>query len=442
MSLKTPLFSQESEWPISDEADVVVVGAGPGGFAAAVAAARLGRSVILLDQTSAPGGLSTNAMIPNIMGMGSDGKQICAGIAEDLILKMGKMNHAYQKVSRTDKKPIEDTEAITCSIITSVHGTQIGMLKMLDEAKVRTRFYTTVLGAVVEDGYVKAVAVNGVEGLGLIKGKVFVDASGDAHLVHRAGGQTVSAEADEAMTKTLIMDVGGVEQFDGPAVEKKFEELAKQKKVPVAIQDKFMGYRIADPSVVQLNYSAVIGDGLDSGEMTRMDYELRMQIEEGVQWFRENIPGFEQCYLLRTPSRIGIRAGRCGVGYQTITKNDIDENTPVKEPVAIGIRRYGDHGIKGFSAGWAKPVSGTRPIPWQTLLQKDLHNVALAGRSISCEPKMQTCIRYMAQCFSTGQAAGVTSAIAVQENAANLIDVDYAQVREILLKQKAILSTD
>lgn len=240
------------------------------------------------------------------------------------------------------------------------------------------------------------------------------------------------------MTKTLMFDVAGVETYDPEKVKAAFEREVLAGNVPVKIQTRYMGYHSFENGTVQLNFTAVTGNGLNSRELTRMDRELREQIEEGVKWFRQHIPGFENCTLLRTPAAIGVRAGRSGAGIETITQQDIDEDALVKEPVAVGLRRYGDHGIKAFSSDWAKPVSGCRSIPRGALIQKDFDNLLLAGRAISCEPKVITCIRYYAQCIATGQAAGTLAALAVKAQKTGA-DIAYSSLREALLRQGAIL---
>lgn len=438
-AFKNCLFRPVQEWPVVGEYDVVVAGGGAGGFGAAIAAARLGARTILLEQAATPGGVATNAMVPNIMGVASEGRQICGGILEELLLRLGEMGYGYEKTAARvlSAEPLKNAPILN-TVVTSVHGLQLAMLRMLAETGVVTSFYTRLVGAHVEDGRVVAVAVDAPEGLGLLRARTFVDATGDANLVWRAGGETSLGAADEVMTKTLLMDVGGVRDFNPEAIAVAFAGQVQDGTVPVAIQDRFMGYRTFEPGVVQLNFSAIIGDALQAGELSRMDRELREQVEAGVAWFRRYIPGFADCYLLRTPGIVGVRAGRCGVGRETITLGDIDGNTAVNEPVAVGIRRYGDHGTQHFSAKWAKPVSGWRSIPRGALLQKDLFNVALAGRAISCQTKVITCIRYIAQCVCTGQAAGVNAALALGCGG-NLAAVGYDRLRDTLLAQGAIL---
>jgi hypothetical protein len=117
---------------------------------------------------------------------------------------------------------------------------------------------------------------------------------------------------------------------------------------------------------------------------------------------------------------------------------DLDADTPVREPVALGGRGYGGHGLSRFSSPWAKHQPGVRGIPWRALLPEGLDNVAVGGRGISCEHRVIDTIRLMARCLATGQAAGVSAALAARAGKP-IVGVGYGPVREALLQQAAIL---
>jgi len=427
------VFEPVHMWPDVGEYDVVVAGAGPGGISAAVAAARKGAKVAIIDQQAQAGGVAVNSLVPNLMGYNVDKTLIVGGIAAEFARRLGKRSDAFLK--STPLIPITDETVIDRTVLCNPHAMTVVAGQMLKDADVDRHFYTRIIGAVVDNGTITAVAVDRAEGVGLIKGAVFIDATGDARLTFEAGARTLEASENEAMTKTLIFDVGGVENFSREKAAADFDKAVKAGTVPVAIQDYFMGYSLMIPGQVQLNFTAVTGDALKSKELSRMDEELRQQIDAAMEFFRKNITGFEKCYLLRTPNTIGVRAGRAGLGLECITRKDIDTNTPVEQPVAIGLRRYGDHGIKSFGSS---PVTGARAIPWKALVSADITNLAFAGRSISCQPVVITCIRYMAQCMATGQAAGTAASIAVISDCA-LKDIHYRTLKEQLHSDGAIL---
>ena len=116
-----------------------------------------------------------------------------------------------------------------------------------------------------------------------------------------------------------------------------------------------------------------------------MSSELREQALVTVDWFRRQIPCFVNCFLVDTGAEVGVRAGRCIVGRETITCKAVDEDSPVREPIALGTRWYGGHGIAAFDSPWRKSNPGIRAVPWRALLPVSFGNVVATGRAISAE---------------------------------------------------------
>lgn len=438
--MQNPLFRPASDWPTFAEHDVVVVGAGPSGIGAACAAGRLGADTLVIDRMGFPGGVATGACCPYLMGFAIDGRQVVGGVADDLVRELGRAGDARLRVAPRavpDTEPIGD-RPLTADVIVSVEGVRLAASRLIERSGANTLFYTSLLGALTEGDRVTAIAVDRREGPGLIRARTFVDATGDADLVHRAGGETREAPEGESVTKTILIRVGGVVDFDCRDIEAAFNAQVEADEVPLPAQDRFMGMALLNPGEALLNFTLTTGDGLCSAELTRMDRELREQIPLTVEWFRRAIPGFADCFLVDSAVNIGVRCGRSIVGLETITEAAIVENPPVEEPVALGSRGYGGHGLSRFASPWAKWHRGPRAIPWRTLLPASLANVAVGGRGISCDHRVIDTIRLMARCTATGQAAGVTAALASQHDSA-CVDVGYAAVREALLEQGAIL---
>lgn len=438
-----PVFASPEKWPVYGEYDLVICGAGPGGVGAAISAARAGKKTVIIEQAGFPGGTATQSLVPHIMGLALGGRQISGGIADEFIRRLDQIKRAKFNVDSawgTDGAVIADKE-LTRDVMTDVNSFILVLNRLLAGAGVARLFYSTIIGAVVENRKITAAAVHFIEGPALVKGKMFIDATADAHLISFAGGATRNAAPDESMTKTMIFDVDNVSEFERQKIQEAFYKKVAEGDIPVPLQDNFMAKTIHRPDEVHLNFTAVAGDSMSSADMSRMDMELREQIDAGVEWYKKNIPCFAASRLIRTPSRVGVRAGRGAVGLETITMKDIVENTEVKEPICLGIRRCGDHGTKKFKAEWARniEVSGTRPVPLGTLISKDFDNVFMAGRCISCEPKLLTCIRYIAVCLCTGQAAG-TAAVICLDKSMPAKATPYPVLRDKLLQNKAIIT--
>ncbi len=439
--MPTSIFAPPSNWPTIATPDVAVIGAGIAGIGAACAAAKLGADVLLIDRMGFPGGVASACCCPYLMGFSVGDRQVIGGVADELVRVLDSMGQARLRVAPMavpDSGPIGD-RPLLANVITSVEGVRLAALQLLERAGARTLFYTRLIGALTEDGRIAAAAVDCAEGPGLIRARTFVDATGDANLVYRAGGAVREAPADESVTKTILIRVGGVVGFDVRDISAAFKARVDAGTVPLAAQDQFMGMALLNPGEALLNFTLTIGDGLTSAELTRMDRELREQVPMTVEWFRSEMPGFAECFLVDSAVNVGVRCGRSIVGHETITMESIDENPPVAEPVALGSRGYGGHGLAKFRSPWSKYGSGPRGIPWRALLPVGLENVAVGGRGISCDHRVIDTIRLMARCMATGQAAGVTAALAAQSNS-SCISVGYDAVRDALLDQSAILA--
>ncbi|MGQ9731789.1 MAG: FAD-dependent oxidoreductase [Candidatus Zipacnadales bacterium] len=428
------------DWPLLGTYEVVVAGAGPAGIGAACGAAKLGARTLLIERYGFPGGVATVSCCPHLMGFAAAGRQIIAGVADELVRELADIGQAAFRLAPQavpDPEPIGDRPLLT-DIITSIEGIRLAANRLFARHGIKKLFYTSVIGATVQGDRVIELLVDRIDGPGRIRAQTFVDATGDADSVFRATGNVREAPVEESLTKTILIRVGGVVGFDRRMVEKAFDAHVAAGTVPFPTQDRFMGMALLNPGEVLLNFTLTAGDGLSAYELTRMDEELREQIPSTVAWFRRAIPGFAGCFLVDSAIHVGVRCGRRIVGLETITMSDIDANTAVREPVALGGRSYGGHGLDRFLSPWAKSQPGLRGIPWRALLPVGLENVAVGGRSISCEHWVIDTIRLMACCMATGQAAGVSAALAAQQGQ-TIVEVGYRKVREALLAQGAIL---
>ncbi|MEN6641733.1 MAG: FAD-dependent oxidoreductase [Armatimonadia bacterium] len=434
------IFQTPDRWPVRGQYDVVVVGAGPAGLGAACAAAKLGCRTLIVERAAFPGGVATNCCCPYLMGFGYGERQIVGGIGDELVRELdaaGAARLTSEPGHVPEDEPIGDLP-LAGNVIISLDGLRTGARRLMARNGVEQLYYTTLLGAVTEGERVTAIAVNAPEGPGLIAAQAFVDATGDADLVFRAGGEVRHYPVEQSMTKTILIRVGGVEGFYRPTVEEAFNRHVAAGTVPLAAQDRFMGMALLNPGEVLLNFTLTAGDGVSAAELSGMDADLRDQAELAIRWFRDSIPGFGRCFLVDTADRVGVRAGRGIVGRETITMADLDEDAPVAESVALATRSYGGHGLTGFAPAWHKGNKGLRGVPWRALLPVSFSNVATGGRALSCDCRVLDPFRLMARCLATGQAAGVTAGLAALDRQPALA-VGYARIREALVHQGAVL---
>lgn len=411
--------------------DVVVCGAGPAGVAAACAAARTGVSVLLIERMSGPGGVAVQSGCCGIMGYCHDGRQIACGIADEVVRRLDKRGKVRCKHDRG--RSIGDGP-LMFDVVTTEYELALELNRMLNEAGVDRLYYCTPYEAVVEGRRIrqlKAICTGGNKVL--INGRFFIDCTGDAALASIAGAGTVDADPESSMTKTVLFIVGPVKNFDGNAAKARFNEI--KDKFPYKNQDALMMHTTGTDDELLINQTLIVGNPMDPADLTRMDIELREQVDIIFDWYKEHFPIFKDAHIIRVAPSIGIRNGRCIAGRETITCRDLDEGTPVAEPMALGRRGYGGHGGTKFVESWARSNPGERGVPYGALLSRDLDNLAAGGRCISIEHKASTALRFMSQCFCTGQAAGIAAALSVPHGHW----APYSEVRPELLRQGLLL---
>ena len=391
------------------EYDVVIAGAGPAGFGAAMGAARLGKKVLVFDRNSGPGGVASYCGCPVFSGLRSFVPEESGGAA-------GTFAQAMQNNSMIWSDVKLNSSEFSVSLI---------MTRLLKQAGVDMLFYVELTDVEVRNNTIASVTVTGCGKHITIKGRSFVDCTGDAVLAHMAGAETMTGSAEETMTKTLLFRVTGVENYNRDLCVKAFDE----GNFPYTHQDRFMGTPVGEKGEdFLLNLTAVSGCAQDPVELTRMDIELKEQIPVVLEWAKKTLPGFANCHLVAVAPIIGVRGGRNIVGVEQITENDLRENTPVAEPVAIGKRTYGEHYVKTFVAPWAFwKGGGPREVPYGALRSVNITNLAAGGRGIGIEPKAVSAIRLMPVCIATGQAAGIAAAMGFPV---------YAGLRQELVRQK------
>ena len=420
-------------WNPSKQYDVIVVGAGPAGIAAAIAASRNGVRTLLVEQNSRPGGVAVGCGCPAFMGCVREKRQIISGIGEELVRRLVRRNAAMLKHSL--RRDFADSPILE-DIVSSEDDIALEANRMLAEAGADLLYYCTVYGCTMEKRNITSLdAFCAGENLRL-NAKMFVDCTGDALLAHLGGLPVNQAPADDLMTKTVMIRVRNIKPFAVADMKQRFQSIRHT--FPFPAQDAFMLHPSGMHGDFLLNVTLTSGDSFSPGDLTRMDCELREQIPVILDWLRNNIPEFQNCILEGAAPRLGVRNGRNIVGRETIRCQDLDDGTPVLEPVAVGTRHYGGHGTTNFTQKWAKMNRGFRSVPYCSLLSPECDNYVAGGRAIGVEPRAVTSIRMMAQCFATGQAAGTIAALAARKGAFP----EYETLRQSLLDQKLLLQID
>ncbi|RMD75148.1 MAG: FAD-dependent oxidoreductase, partial [Lentisphaerae bacterium] len=418
-----------------EEYDVVVAGAGPGGLGAAIGAGRAGFRTLLLERAGIPGGTATLANCCHFMGSAVHGRQVVGGIVDELMRRLNERGAAYL-IKQPDCVPDYRSlagRALTSSLAIEPHHFVVEANRMLQEAGVHVRYYAPVVGGeTAADGRITSVIHDSPRGLRRVRGKVFIDATGDAHLSYRVGAECVEAPPAEAMTKTLLIDFMNVEDFYRPRCAERFDALYEEGKVPFYGQNYFMGIGLIPKGNVHINVTLTAGDALDVEELTAMELKLREQVVQAEQWYREFMPGFARASLSRAAMFMGIRAGRRVCGEATLSMEMVQQGGDREEPMTWGKASYGSHGIDRFVPQWHYRSADVCGIGRRMLIARGIPNLAMVGRCISVDHRCLDAVRLMATCMNMGEACAVLCACALRRHRERLLDVAYAEIESEL----------
>lgn len=428
--------------PVLGEYDVCVVGAGPGGVGAAVAAARAGKRTILVEHYGYPGGVGTNCSTPTFFRFSLGDRQFIRGLADEFIRRLGARNAAW--FTKEDgrflpdyDRPVKDLPLLG-KVSSTVEDMRVCYHDFVSEAGVEKLFYAHFCGAVASGGHVDAVVVDCLEGLRAIKAKVFVDATGAAHLVHRAGGRTVLAPPDKTMHKSVWATVVGQDTSPETMRENRrtYAELYRKhrERLPANVWPDLTGLGVS--------VGFVNGNSCDSRDMTRMDSEMRHRNFEVLECFRRELKGYGNARISTAIHQVGSRSGRHIVGRACLDAAVVKAARPPADSIMPIYRYWGAHAAsmdKGFRGAASGALKGLGGVPYGALVPADLSNVLACGLGIAVEEDFVETIRMMPSCIATGQVAGTAAALALDRSLADVGTVPYAELRTRLEKQGHIV---
>jgi len=306
--------------------------------------------------------------------------------------------------------------------------------------------HTFCVDVLMESDRIAGLVVASKRGLGLIKGRVFVDASGDADLAYRSGAPFEAAGSDgqPAQSLTTTFRLGGVDHERAKTVKR--EELVSRMKAANLSGDYRLPreegsvHRTPIEGVVATNMTRVAYvDGTDPEELTKAEVEGRKQALEYSRFLREQIPGYERAYLMNFSTQIGIRETRRIWGEYRLTRDDVLSARKFDDAIAQCGAPIEDH-QPGSSTRWEYvPEGGTYDIPYRVLLPQGVSNLLVAGRCLSADHDAHASVRSMGQCMAMGQAAGTAAALAVHTDIFPR-DLDTPALQERLRADGALFS--
>lgn len=444
----------------SKEYDVVVIGAGPGGLPAAIAAAREGAKVLLIERNGFVGG-NLAMGLPLLGYLDKDGNKVVEGIAQEFIDELRKVNASSDHYWC----PLHNSVTIYDPEIFKVVA-----LNMCLDAGVEVLFHAVVTDTNVENGELKSITVFGKGHKIEVSAKVFIDATGDGDVAYMAGcrfevGQKGSGTVQPA---TLMMTLGGVDvEKVIDFVEKNPEQMELSESmqiypgydasyfrsnpnyhVLVGLRKLFAKYReegilpvnrdtmiyiqSLNPGEVHINCTRHQGtDGSDMYSVTKSTIEGYQQNFALVDFLRQYVPGFENCRIECIYPFLGIRETRRFDGLGRLTEDMVCEGRIDDDTIGLGSYIIDIHEGNGLST----TIRKVRPygLPYLMTCSKDISNLMFAGRCASMDSVSLSSVRVMPSLMAMGEGAGVGAALAVRKNC-KPGDVSVSEVRDILSK--------
>ncbi len=407
--------------PVIAEAEVVVLGGGPAGIAAAWAAARQGRSTLLVERYGFLGGMGTAAGVTNFCGLHANVhgeiRRVVRGVADELldrIDRLGGLNAPHAIFGKT-RAQAYDMSAYKCAADDLVLG-----------AGARLLFHALAAGAAMRDEQtIDALLVETRSGRRAVRGSVFVDASGDGDLACWAGAPWEKGDASgKLLYPTLMFRINNVDAARAAAAdiprlmqeaqargEYRFPRkgvILRPQKHPGEWRANVTQLRNADGSAV---------DGTDALQLSAGEIEGRRQVSDYIRFLRERVAGFESSYVMDIAPQLGIRETRRVVGRTVLTAEDVLECRSFDDTVGVNAWPLERHVAGDVEWTWPPiPASrGFNHLPYRMLVPHRVRNLLVAGRCASMTSEAHSAARVSGGCFVMGQAAGTAAHLALRE---------------------------
>jgi hypothetical protein len=417
------------------KADVVVVGGGPAGIGAAVAAARNGADTVLVERYGHLGGMATGGLVILIphMSDGSNEQQI-AGICQEWIDRLDVIGGAFhpskEELGSSDPAVLEKWRhyfsVVVDGHIRQTAGVDPELLKcvlndMIEEAGVKLYLHSWGCKAITKENKVQGVIFESKSGRQAIQAKITIDTTGDGDIFASAGAPYDGGSDGELRSAklALVFRLGNCD-FNKFA-EFKDKDPGRWKDI-MSKMENLGGYRFLPlfgtrDDVLWVNNWVPNRNCIDVEDLTWVEVNVRKNMLKVHDILKKETPGFEKSFILDTASQTGTRGSRRLQGEYTVTINDLRDGKTHDDTIAlIPTMRTADHHIT--------------QIPYRSLVPKKIEGLLVAGRCYSSDTAANNLTNLIPHCVAMGQAAGTAAAIAIESG------VKPRKVDTKLLKKK------
>lgn len=439
------------------ETDVLVLGGGPAGIAAAISASRAGAKTTLVESKAFLGGNLVGGLCLHTFH-DADLNKVIGGFPDELIERLKEIGGSIGPVEIKNAH-MKTTTPIDHELMKYL------LFKMADENNVELLLCAFASDVNVENERIKNVVIETKEDRRYYTAKVYIDATGDADIAEWSGAVPMNKGRDgdgkmQAMSTVFKMacvdmdraleEIGvGKAVVDKPGegeicmwfsanLDKYKDELEKAKIFPFA-HHVFWGntFRKTD---VNLNITRVIDlDPTNEEELSKAEKEARFQIYKVSEFLKKNVPGFEKAYVISSVPFIGIRETRRIIGDYVLNDEDVLEGRRFPDAIARSSYPVDIHDPDGKGTSFQQVKNSYYEIPYRCLIPKGLENLLVAGRAISTTPAALASSRTMVNVMCVGQGAGVAAAICAKEGLESVRKVNITDLQNTLKAQGAVL---
>lgn len=433
--------------PIFGEYEIVVLGGGPAGIAAAAAAGALSRKTLLVERYGFLGGMGTAAGVTNFCGLHAnvhgDIRQVVHGVADELLARidaLGGLNEPHLIFGKT-KAQAYDTAAYKCAAD-----------DLLAARKVDVLFHALAASAIVEDDRVIAILIETKSGRMAVRAQMFIDCSGDGDLAHFAGAPSEIGDAEgNLLYPTMMFRVNGVDPNAAGEAWKSIPALMEEaetrgmrfprKGAIVRPMKHATEWRVNVTQLKTGNGRAI--DGTDARQLSAGEIEGRRQALMFFEFLKANAPGFADSYIVDIPAQLGIRETRRVTGRYALGRADVLTCASFDDTIGVNGWPIEVHVAGDVRWEWPEiPASrGFNHLPYRMLLPLKIKNLLVAGRCASMTHEGQSAARVSGACFVMGEAAATGAHLALASRA-DPADIDVKQLQQTLRRNGVFLGME
>jgi len=420
---------------LTGRADIVVAGGGPAGVAAAIAAARMGADVTLVERYGFLGGMATAGFIFPFMSHYAGDRPVIAGIWGELLDALARYLYGYKASTHI---------AGIRHFCFDVEGVKQIWLRLCLAAGVKLRLHTYISDALQEDDRVTGIVTHSKSGREELSAAVVIDATGDGDVAARAGVPCVIGRTQDGlvMPMSLHFRMAGVDMQRMPAREEINALYARDKAAGLLTnpRENVLWFDTPHPDQVHFNTTRLLKFlGTDRDDLTAAEIAGQQQVQEMVAWLTATVPGFERAWLLMTGAQVGVRETRRIIGEHVITEEELINLTHYPDAIALSAYPVDIHNPAGSGTIIKEvPFGACYTIPYRAMVPRQIEGLLVAGRPISATHEAHAATRIQPVAAATGQAAGTAAVLALREGVP-LRQLNTDRLRAALRAQGALV---